>query len=142
MAVKRFVAKESKAEPIPFEISYVVRTPKQIAAGSGQVVDQEGVDLSKEQFDEREEVELYHAAPEMPGKWLFDIGGAMAGEQSERIAAINNLLSRCIVDDDKDRWKERLNNNRYILDTDTLADIANWLIEQYNQDRPTAQSTQ
>lgn len=125
-SIKQFRARRITAEPIPFEVAYDT-----IPAGSTAVSGE----------DTTPAAELFHAVPEVPGKWLLEVGASMAGEEEDRVAAINVFLDRVIVPDEKPRWKRILNDTGNVLDMDVLADITNWLIEQYSEERPTGQSS-
>lgn len=128
MAVKQFRARKVTATPIPFEIVY----DKIVTPGAN-----EG-DAPVETTPESQE---FHAVAEVPGKWLLEVGASMAGEEEDRVAAINAFLDRVIVPSEKRRFNAVLSDTENILDMDVLAEITNWLIEEYNEDRPTEQPT-
>ena len=122
-SIKQFRARRVTAEPKPFEVIY----DKVPAEKAGPV--------------EQPDPALFHAVPEVPGKWLLEVGASMAGEEEDRVAAINTFLDRVIIPDEKPRWKQILNDNTNVLDMDILADLTNWLIEEYSEERPTGQSS-
>lgn len=127
MAVKKFRARRVTGAPKEFEIEYdKVVTP--------------GETPEDEPIETRQESQTFHAVPEVPGKWLLEVGASMAGGQEDRVHAINRFLDRVIVPAEKRRWDDVMSDTESILDMETLADITNWLIEEYNDEHPTEQS--
>ena len=125
MAVKQFRTRRSIGERKVFELLYE-RVIQDAAS------DEDAVET-------KEQIETFHAVPEVPGKWLLEIGASLAGDDGERSHAINNFLNRVIVNEEKVHWDAVLQDTENIVDIDLLGDIVNWLMEEYGEN-PTEQS--
>ena len=131
MAVKRFKIKGITSLPKEFELEFTVVVPavplteEQITAG-----------LAAPESTTSSQVETFHARAEMPGITLLNVAAAMSGEGGEQAKAIRDFLTDAIVATERDKWKVLLNDEDKVVNSDDLADITNWLLEQYG-DRPT-----
>lgn len=139
MAIKQFRARHVTEKPIEFEITYdKVSTITEV---QDVLVNEDGSSsIGEVETFTQPESQLFHAVPEVPGKWLLEVGASMAGEEADRVLAINRFLDRVLTLGDKKRWNETMSDVDNILDMDMLAEITNWLIEVYSADRPTEPS--
>src|ERR1035437_2930933 len=124
-SIKQFRARKVTAKPIPFEVTYDKVTNPDPKEGEDKATQPAAAG--------------FNAVPEVPGKWLLEVGASMAGEESDRVAAINTFLDRVIVPAEKPRWKQVMGDTENVLDMDMLAEITNYLIEAYSEQRPTGQ---
>lgn len=130
MAVKRFKIKGVTALPKEFELEFEVKVPAEPLPADALPGTPEPEPTTTTQ------IETFHGRPEMPGYALLSVAAAMAEEGGEQAKAIRNFLTDAIVSSERDKWRSLLNDEDKVVDSDDLAEITNWLLEQYG-DRPT-----
>lgn len=131
MAIKRFKIKGTKKLPKQFELEFEVLGPE-------PVVDPEHPDKPLPERTTESKVEAFNARAECPGIMLLDVAAAMAGNGGEQSKGIRDFLTDVIVAGERQRWRAILDSETNVIDSDNLADITNWLLEQYGEeDRPT-----
>lgn len=132
MAVKRFKIKGTKKLPKQFELEFEVLGPEPVVGPDHPV----GLGLPERTTETK--VEAFNARAECPGIMLLDVAAAMAGDGGEQSKGIRDFLTDVIVAGERQRWRAILDSETNVIDRDDLADIANWLLEQYGEeDRPT-----
>lgn len=131
MAVKRFKIKGTKELPKAFELEFTVLGPK-------PVPDPENPEAELPERTKETVVEAFNARAECPGLMLLNVSAAMAGDGGDQSKGIRDFLTEVVVADDRARWKAILNSETNVVGGDDLADITNWLLEQYGEEnRPT-----
>lgn len=99
--------------------------------------DLEGIDLNKKAWKES-----FEAIPQLPGASLLDfIADADSNEGGRASQAVIEFLEGCVLEDDKERFRELIRDPKRVIHIDDLADICEWLVEVYTDETPTEPST-
>ena len=131
MAVKRFKIKGTKELPKAFELEFEVLEPE-------PKLDPEHPDAPLPERKTSTVVEAFNARAVCPGIMLLDVAAAMAGDGGDQSKGIRDFLTEVVVAEERARWRAILNDETNVVSSDDLADITNWLLEQYgDQERPT-----
>lgn len=116
--VKR--VRRADAQPIPFDFIIELPDPEQ--------PDNEDAFI--------EEKHTFLAKPRVNGALLLDVAASGAEGGAYQALALKRFFSEVVVDEDRDRLQELLRRNDNPIETELLAELADYLLEKL-ADRPT-----
>jgi hypothetical protein len=83
--------------------------------------------------------EEFNCRPSLQGKVLLSIVGAADSDDASAMSKmISGFFDVCLVDADRERFRNLLEDPDKIVSVETLGEIVGWLVEQYTA-RPTKQ---
>lgn len=83
--------------------------------------------------------EEFHCAKQVPGKVLLSlVKGGVSEDPGESAAVIDKFFETVLLPESLERFNVLVVDPNRIVTVDTLADIVNWLMEEYS-DRPESQ---
>lgn len=83
----------------------------------------------------------FKCLPTPPAGILADIIISSAEEIGKQTAAIINLICGCLPDPQEEEFRLLIYSKDTIVPVETLAEVAEWLLEEYSKPRPTTPSS-
>lgn len=79
----------------------------------------------------------FSCIPSLPGRTLLKLVSQSGTDDASAMAnTIEDFFATCLMEKDKDRFFELLDNPEKVVPVETLAEIVAWLVEEYSG-RPT-----
>jgi hypothetical protein len=95
-------------------------------------------DLEGTGIDSKSWKESFEAIPQVPGASLLDfIADADSNQGGRASQAVIDFLEGCVIDEDKERFRELIRDPKRVIHIDDIADVCEWLVEVYTDDTPT-----
>ena len=77
------------------------------------------------------ETQVFRCLPDMPGGALADLVIASSQALGVRVESAVGLIRDALVPEDEARWDDLIRSKDRIVTADTIADISEWLVEEY-----------